>query len=554
MKLTALLLGINAKFIHSTLSLYYLKQIISSYNNYNVSILETTINNQLQETINSIIAIKPDICCIAVYIWNAQYIKSLLPLLHTRLPQCKIILGGPQVSYTSNDWLKQFPFIDCIIYGAGEKSFEYLANHQFSTHEKIVRHPNYHFNDIPFPYTSEDLKNLANHYIYYESSRGCPYSCSYCISSREDQKLQFKDIQKVYDELDVLLQHKVRMVKFVDRTFNCNPTHSRALFIYLLDHNNYHTRFHFEIHPDLLFDEDFEILKQVPPQYFQFEIGIQSIHENTLHAIQRKMNREKARENIRKLVDLQNIHIHLDMICGLPYEDMEGVKESFNAILSLQPHYFQVGFLKILPGTDIDTKKHEYGIEHEDHPPYMVIKNKWISQEEMQLLHHIERVVDSLYNHHFKTTSLMLANFIAKDNLFTIYNEIANFFQQHGFALYAKSWESIAAVLLEFIKQHYPEHTRLATDCLRWDWFVKSNNKWVPPFIRSSGNPNTIKEMIIQQNRISKQELSLNNKIIPISELQRSQIFIGESNHFMQWRMDNHRYAVKLNGQILLID
>jgi len=553
MEPTVLLLGINAKFIHSTLSLYYLKQIIASYD-YHGTILETTINNPVQETLTSIHAIQPGVCCIAVYIWNAQYIKRLLPLLHVTLPQCKIILGGPEVSYTSNDWLKQFPFVDCIIQGPGEKSFEYLANHQFNICEKILHCPNYHFNDIPFPYTSEDLKHLANHYIYYESSRGCPYSCSYCISSREDQKLQFKDIQKVYDELDVLLHHNVRMVKFVDRTFNCNPTHSRALFTYLLDHNNDHTQFHFEIHPDLLYDEDFEILKQVPPQYFQFEIGIQSIHENTLHAIQRKMNWEKARENIRKLVELQNIHIHLDMICGLPYEDMEGIKESFNAIVSLKPHYFQMGFLKILPGTNIDTKKYEYGIEHEDNPPYMLKKNKWLSHEEMQLLHHIERVVDSLYNHHFNTTSLMLADFIAQDNLFDLYHEIANFFQEHNFSLYAKSWESIAAILLEFIKHSYPEYTKLATDCLRWDWFVKSNNKWVPPFIRSSSNPNTIKEMIIQQNRISKQELSLNKTIVSINDIQRSQIFIAESDHFMQWRMNNHHYAVKINGTILLID
>jgi radical SAM superfamily enzyme YgiQ (UPF0313 family) len=552
MKPTILLLGINAKFIHSTLSLYYLKQIIKSHR-YDVTIFETTINNQVQETLQSINAIHPDVCCIAVYIWNATYIKKLLPLLHANLPQCKIILGGPEVSYTSNTWFTQFPFIDYIIQGPGEKSFEYLAQQQFSIHEKILHYSNYHINDIPFPYTSEDLKNLANHYIYYESSRGCPYSCSYCISSREDQKLQFKDIQKVYDELNFFLNHKVRMVKFVDRTFNCNPTHSRALFTYLLEHNNNHTQFHFEIHPDLLFDEDFDILKDVPPQYFQFEIGIQSIHDDTLHAINRKMDWEKARENIRKLLQLQNIHIHLDMICGLPYEDMERIKNSFNAILGLQPHYFQMGFLKVLPGTDIDTKKHEYGIEHESNPPYTVTKNAWLLQEDMQLLHRIERIVDSLYNHNFKTISLMLYSFIAHNNLFDIYKDIAIFFNKHNFTLYAKSWELIARMLLEFFKQHYPEYTQLALDCLRWDWFVKSNNKWVPPFIRSKGNPNTVKEMIINQNRLSQQELSLNNKIIPIHQIQRSQVFIAESKDFMQWRMDNHRYAIKHNGQILLI-
>lgn len=552
MKPTVLLLGINAKFIHSTLSLYYLKQILQSFD-YHYTILETTINNQLTETLNSIQAIQPSVCCISVYIWNALYVKKLLPLINLILPQCKIILGGPEVSYTSESWLQEFPFIETIVQGPGEKSFEYLARIQFNINEKVFSQPNYHFNDIPFPYTSEDLKNLANHYVYYESSRGCPYQCSYCISSREDQKLQFKDIQKVYDELDFLLHHNVRMVKFVDRTFNCNPTHSRAIFQYLIENNNSHTQFHFEIHPDLLHDEDFEILQEVPPHYFQFEIGIQSIHAKTLDAINRKMHWGKAQTNIKRLLDLKNIHIHLDMICGLPYEDIEGIKESFNAIIGLQPHYFQMGFLKILPGTDIDTKKHEYGIEHENNPPYTVVKNTWLSYEEMQLLHRIERVVDSLYNHHFKITSQMLSGFIAKDNLFDIYNDIASFFHTHNYTTYAKDWESIARMLLEFFKTYHPEYVEMAIDCLRWDWFVKSNNKWVPPFIRSKGNPNTIKEMIIQQHSVSKQELSLNKIIIPVDKIQRAQIFIAESDTFMQWRMDNHRYAIKLDGEIVLI-
>ncbi len=552
MKPKVLLLGINAKFIHSTLSLYYLKQTLQSFD-YNCVILETTINNQLTETLNSIQNIQPYVCCIAVYIWNALYVKKLLPLIHSNLPQCKIILGGPEASYTAKSWLQKYPFIETIVQGPGEKSFEYLAQNHFSINEKILQQPNYHFDEIPFPYSSDDLKNLGNHYVYYESSRGCPYQCSYCISSREDQKLQFKDIQKVYNELDFILQHNVRMVKFVDRTFNCNPPRSRAIFQYLIEHNNNYTQFHFEIHPDLLYDEDFYILKEAPPHYFQFEIGIQSVQAKTLDAINRKMHWEKAKTNIKKLLDLKNIHIHLDMICGLPYEDMKGTKESFNAIIGLLPHYFQMGFLKILPGTDIDTKKREYGIEHENDPPYTVMKNTWLSREQMQQLHRIERIVDSLYNHHFKTTSLMLSSFIAKDNLFDIYTDIANFFHAHNFTLYAKDWESIARMLLEFFKTHYPEYEQVAIDCLRWDWFVKSHNKWVPPFIRSKGNPNTVKEMIIQQNRVSKQELSLNKKIIPVSQMQRSQIFIAESDTFMQWRMDNHRYAIKLNREIVLI-
>lgn len=553
MKFHVTLLGINAKFIHSTLALYYLKNICTAYD-VAVTLIETTIANPIEDTLHQIVHTQPDVCCISVYIWNALYIKKILPLIHSTLPACKIVLGGPEVSYSNTSWFNEFPYLHTIIVGPGECAFEYCLSNGFSNTQSTIEHPNYHFNDIPFPYSDVDLKYLKNRYIYYESSRGCPYSCSYCISSREDQHIQFKDLHKVYSELEFLLNNNVRMVKFVDRTFNCNPTHSRALFTYLLEHNNNHTQFHFEIHPDLLFEEDFEILKDVPPQYFQFEIGIQSIHDDTLHAIQRKMDWEKARVNIRKLIQLQNIHIHLDMICGLPYEDMGRIKNSFNAILGLQPHYFQMGFLKILPGTQIDINKHEYGIEHENNPPYTVTKNTWLSQKEMQLLHQIERVGDSLYNHNFKTTSLMLYNFIAKDSLFDIYKSIANFFQEHDFTLYAKGWESIAKMLLEFFKQYYPEYTAFAIDCLRWDWFAKSNNKWVPPFIRSKGNPNTIKEMIIQQNRVNKHEVSLNNKTIPIHAIQRSQIFIAESKIFIQWHMSHHRYAIKLNGQILLID
>ncbi len=554
MKPTVLLLGINAKFVHSTLSLYYLKQILTSYN-YQVTILETTINNKVQETLSAIKKMQPNICCIAVYIWNAVYVKELLPLLHVNLPQCKILLGGPEVSYTSTGWLDQFPFIDTIIQGPGEKSFEYLAQHQFITTEKVIAYPNYHFNDIPFPYTSEDLKNLTNHYIYYESSRGCPYRCSYCISSRHDQKLQFKDIHKVYDELDFLLQHNVRMVKFVDRTFNCNPTHARAIFTYLLEHNNYTTQFHFEIHPDLLFEEDFEILKDVPPQYFQFEIGVQSIHHHTLHTINRTMDWEKAKTNITKLISLKNIHIHLDMICALPYEDMEDIRESFNAIIGLQPHYFQMGFLKVLPGTHIEAQKQEFAIEHEINPPYTVTKNKWLSHQDLQILHRIERVVDSVYNHHFSTLALMINQFIVRDTVFDEYKKIAHFLHKEGFELYSKSWESIAMKLIEFFTEYHPDYIQLAIDCMRWDWFAKSHNKWVPPFIRSKTNPHIVKEMIINSHRISKTQLMLYDKIVNIHDVQQSHVYIADSSDFRKWRMHNHHYALKLqDGTILYTD
>ena len=551
MNLTILLLGVNARYIHSSLSLYYLKQILQPLN-YTVRLHEATINQPVDDTRDAIVTINPDVLCLSVYIWNTSYIKKLLPLIHTALPNCTIILGGPEVSYAADEWLKQFPFITTIVQGAGERSFEYAAQKQFSLGTKTLSLPNYHLNEIPFPYSESDINNLASRFIYYESSRGCPYACSYCLSSREDQPIQFRELQKVYHELDIFLQQKVRMVKFVDRTFNCNPTHARSIFYYLLSHNNNHTHFHFEIHPDLLFDEDFTLLQQVPKNYFQFEIGIQSIHPKTLSSINRKMNWERAKKNIAKLIELNTIHMHVDMICGLPYEDIEAIKESFNEIIGLKPHYFQMGFLKILPGTKIASQKNEFGIEHDAEAPYTVIKNKWISSHKMQALHCIERVVDSFYNHHFKTTWMMLNNFITDGDSFKSFEMIAQFFYKKKFVLFAKDWESIAIMVISFIKEDYPHVEELAIDCLRWDWFIQANSKWVPACIRSKTNPNIIREIIINNHKIAKNELLLDGKRIPLSTVKHAQIFIAESKTFRQWHMTDHHYAIKLHRDTIL--
>ncbi len=551
MNLTILLLGVNARYIHSSLPLYYLKQILQPLN-YTVYLHETTINQPVDDTRNAIVTINPDVLCLSVYIWNATYIKKLLPMVHTALPNCIIILGGPEVSYTADEWLKHFPFITTIVQGAGERSFEYAAQKQFLLDTKTVSLPNYHLNEIPFPYSESDINNVASRFIYYESSRGCPYACSYCISSREDQSIQFRDLSKVYAELDIFLQHRVRMVKFVDRTFNCNPTHARSIFYYLLSHNNNHTHFHFEIHPDLLFDEDFTLLQQVPKNYFQFEIGIQSIHPKTLSSINRKMNWEQAKENIAKLMELNTIHIHLDMICGLPYEDIEAIKESFNEIIELKPHYFQMGFLKILPGTKIASQKNEFGIEHDAEAPYTVIKNNWIPGHMMQALHCIERVVDRFYNHHFKTTWMMLCHFITSGDSFKSFEMIAQFFYKKNFVLFAKDWEAIATMILTFIKEEYPPVEELAIDCLRWDWFIQSNSKWVPACVRSKTNPNIVKEIIINNHKIAKDELLLDGKRRPVRTIQHAQIFIAESKTFQQWHMAGHHYAIKLHRDTIL--
>jgi len=396
------LTSINARFTHSNLALRYLRSYANKQFS-DVSLIEYTINQNIDEILEELVQAKPDVLVFSVYIWNSTIIKKILSVLGDILPRTKIVLGGPEVSYNADIWLPQFDSIDYIITGAGEAGWEYLLNSSFQVSDKIISKTNYRFSDIPFPYLADEFPELNQKYIYFESSRGCPFKCSYCLSSRLDQGLDYRDLSMVKEELSWLISQNPKIIKFVDRTFNSNGKRAREIWQFLIDSKT-KTKFHFEIHPSLLTEQDFDVLKQAPEELFQFEIGIQSTNPNTIKEIGRFENWEKIKVNIARLLEFEQIHSHSDMIVGLPYENRAKTIDSFNNIYNLQADHFQVGFLKVLPGTEMANKSAEYGIVKHSFPPYEILQNKWMSFEEIRNFKNVEHVLELLGNSgRFKT-------------------------------------------------------------------------------------------------------------------------------------------------------
>ena len=392
-----ILAAIDAKYSHSNPALFYLLEAARGLP-FDINIEMFSINKGYENIANEIIAKSPDAVAISVYIWNSLHVKKIIPMLRAALPQVKIILGGPEVSHNASSWLAEFPVIDFIIMGAGETAFRTLLEQNIDHSEKIISSANPHFSHIPFSYREEDMEMLENRFIYYESSRGCAFRCSYCLSSR-DKGVEYRDIKNVKAELAFLASYSPRYIKFVDRTFNGKKERAKEIWEYIIDNfSTGDTCFHFEIFPEFLQDDDFAVLKYARPGLIQFEAGVQSIHEDTLQAVKRFGNWNEAKTNLRRILDETNIRLHVDMLAGLPFEDMGGIAESFNEIYALRAHYFQAGFLKLLPGTELSARRDEFGIICDELPPYGILKNNWLSRHEVKMFKRVARALDALYN------------------------------------------------------------------------------------------------------------------------------------------------------------
>ena len=369
-----LLTAINAKYIHSNPAVYSL----AAYANHNlteeekgtckIEIAEYTINHRTEHIIADIYKKKPDVLAFSCYIWNWEYVQEVMVELHKLLPKVPIFLGGPEVSFTSEDILKQYPFLTGIMIGEGEETFLDLCR-AYMEHRDVKLLPGIsgdprglvNINDIPFFY--DDMAAFEHRIVYYESSRGCPYRCSYCLSSI-DKTVRLRDLELVKKELQFFLDLKVPQVKFIDRTFNANRTHACEVWNYILDNDNGITNFHFEISADILTEKELSILEKMRPGLVQLEIGVQSTNEKTIKEINRSMNLEKLKGVVSKIHGYQNIHQHLDLIAGLPYEDYLTFQTSFNEVYSMKPQQLQLGFLKVLKGAKMWEKAEEYGIAY----------------------------------------------------------------------------------------------------------------------------------------------------------------------------------------------
>ncbi len=491
-----LLVALNAKYIHSNPALYSLRGFVKKELQRHVEIAEYTINHSFTEILADIYKRKPQVVGFSCYIWNISMILELVTELKKLLPQMPIWLGGPEVTYDAPRLLKEYPMLTGIMIGEGEETFQELLEYYENPSEEEDGSrltqikglclpegftPPRELTDMScLPFLYEDLEAFQNKIIYYESSRGCPFRCSYCLSSI-DKKVRLRDLNTVKRELQFFLDHKVKQVKFVDRTFNCNHEHAVGIWEYLLKHDNAVTNFHFEVSADLLNEEEIQLLNRMRPGLVQLEIGVQSTNLQTLEAIHRHMDVEKLERIVEAVRAGENVHQHLDLIAGLPYEDYESFGRSFDRVYAMKPQQLQLGFLKVLKGSEMHERAQEYGICYLDKPPYEVLYTKWLSFEQVLRLKRIEEMVELYYNsNQFMHTLQFLEQ--AFPSPFALYEELAEFFEEKGYFVNSPARSYRYQVLLEFACQKDGAYEAVYKELLTYDMYLREKLKTRPEF------------------------------------------------------------------------
>lgn len=498
MTLKILLTAINAKYIHSNLAVYSLKEYASAYLqdiSSKIEIAEYTINQQIDEILMDLYKKRPDVLCLSCYIWNIQYISQLIPEIQKILPETKIWLGGPEVSYDAKKVMEKFPQIQGIMCGEGEQTFLELAEYYYGKRKDLGEiagicyrlrdevictklRPVTDLSTIPFVY--KDIEKFKNKIVYYESSRGCPFSCSYCLSSI-DKCLRFRDLGLVKKELQFFIDHEIPQVKFVDRTFNCKHEHSLAIWRYLKENDKGKTNFHFEVAADLLNDEEIELISSMRPGLIQLEIGVQSTNPKTVREIRRTMKFEKVKEVVEKIHAVGNIHQHLDLIAGLPYEDYESFRQSFNEVYALRPEQLQLGFLKVLKGSYMGEQAKEYELNCQDRPPYEVLSTKWLSYADVIRLKGVEEMVEVYYNSGQFTHTLELLEKEFSD-AFSMFEALRDYYEECNLNGVSHTRITRYEILFNFAMEKNPERKELYREKLTYDLYLRENVKNRPAF------------------------------------------------------------------------
>lgn len=495
MAVKILLVGINSKFIHSNLALRSLRAYAVEYKDC-IEIAEYTINQETSSILSDIYLKRPDVVAFSCYIWNIEVIVRLTRELSKLNPALPIWLGGPEVSYNCQSFLLANPNIAGILVGEGEMIFAKLCEYYCKNHTQEFLHdikglyingdfesykPNDSvlcMDDLPFAY--DDLDELKNHIIYYESSRGCPFSCSYCLSS-VDKCLRFKSLDMVKEELKQFIDRNVPQVKFVDRTFNCNEERTLEIWEFILENQNGITNFHFEIAADLITERELEVISRMPEGLIQLEVGVQSTNLKTIEAIHRVTNLEKLRSAVDRINKFKNTHIHLDLIAGLPYEDIESFKKSFDDVFAMKPAQLQLGFLKVLKGAPISNEVGEYEIAFTDYPPYEVLMSKWLKYEELLKLKQIEQMVEIYYNSgQFKNTLLLLEK--SFDSAYEMFQKLADYYSEKGYFVSTPSRIYRYNILMEFAVDIDPVNEGAYRQLLTVDAYLRENLKRRPEY------------------------------------------------------------------------
>ena len=492
-----LLVACNAKYIHSNLAVYDLQAYASDYADH-IVLKEYTINQQKDDIMRDIYLEHPDVVCVSCYIWNLSFVKELMADLIEILPGADFWAGGPEVSYDAEKFLTENSEFKGVMVGEGEETFKELAGHYVEKNPQNLKNMTgicYRDGDqiihngwrqimdlssIPFIY--KDLSEFKNRIIYYESSRGCPFSCSYCLSSI-DKKLRFRDTETVKKELQFFIDNKVPQVKFVDRTFNCKHDHAMAIWKYINEHDNGVTNFHFEISADLLREEELQEMSTMRPGLIQLEIGVQSTNPDTIKAIHRTMDFEKLKGIVDRIHSFGNIHQHLDLIAGLPYEDYDSFRHSFNDVYALKPQQLQLGFLKVLKGSHMMEMCREYGIVYKTQEPYEVLSTKWLDYDHVLKLKTVENMVEVYYNSgQFQNTLEYLEKFFP--DAFSIYERLGSFYMEKGYGDVSHTRMRRYEILLEFLEDVPEISMDQVKDQMVYDLYLRENLKSRPGFAR----------------------------------------------------------------------
>lgn len=508
---------LNSKFIHTSLALRYLKAYSEVNNIKNIYIKEYTINQNSGYILGEIYREDPKILAFSTYIWNIEKTLEITRSIKKVLPNIIIILGGPEVSFDSREILEKHKELDFIIRGEGEETFYELIdalenkmplkeieglsyrieNEIVENKDRIVK---LKMSDIP-PVYSNELEEYENKIIYYESSRGCPFNCKFCLSSTVEG-VRFLSIDRVKKDLKVFLDNRVKQVKFIDRTFNSNKNHAIEILKYIMYNDNGFTNFHFEITAHILENDFLEILSKLPNGLVQFEIGVQSTNEKTIESVTRSTNFDKLVENVKKIRELKNIHIHLDLIGGLPYEGYSSFEKSFNEVYNLKPEKLQLGFLKLLKGSKLREEEKIHDYKYTEEAPYEILENKYMNYKEILDLKDIEEILENYGNEDIYKKTL---NYIFRKysyNYFSFFEEFGKYWRNKNYFDRPHNKTKQLEILKDFLFEKYPEEEDIIRETLVFDYVKENKSPNIPYFLKKEVLDRKTKSEILHKSKV----------------------------------------------------
>ena len=515
------LTAINSQYVHLNVAVRYLKKYVEKNSDIKLDIYETNINNQLMNIIKDLFEKQPDMIIFSTYIWNKEYVFSITKELKKILPDVKIALGGPEVSYEWDKIMAENQEIDYIFTGEGEKVLLNFFTKDISEVKGVVYREgdNLKYNGIeplienldiiPFPYDDEELQDRTK-IFYYESSRGCPFNCSYCMSSI-DKSVRYYSIDRTKEDLKRFMDSPIKLLKFVDRTFNLSKEKYMAIWRFLLENYREGITFHFEINANIFDDETLDFLETVPKGYFQFEIGVQTIDAQAMKSIGRINKLEKLEHNIRRIS--RNIHLHLDLIAGLPYETYDKFRESFDYVHRLKPEMIQLGFLKLLKGTKMYDEREKYGYKYFSKPPYEVFSNEFISFAEMVKLKNLEKVLDFYYNSEKFPESVQWIIENHYESAFSFYEDVAEYFDKRGYLKVSHKESTLFTLLYEFYLDKGLKDREVFVEYLKYDYLMLGKTGFYPEWFKSEKDGELYDELIRERNYKSIREGHKNSEL-----------------------------------------